>query len=745
MMMKVLALLCMLAVASAAVTEKDSTITKVVKLLQGMLEKSKAEGDAERKIYAKFKCYCDTSEAEKTKSIEDLTEEIQVLESKIAEVQGATGELSSECAQLKADMASNEAAQKEATALRGKENKAFLAEEQDLTDAIAQMKSALEVLSAVGGDQTKSTGADNKQFMAGKASLMSLQSQVQNALKAASALMNADQRRTANAFLQAPFTGTYTSQSAQVVGIIKSMRDTFKKNLGDARKTEKDSLEAYDKFMEVKEKAFKTMKSSYEGKQKDLGANDGELASKKKQLSEANKQKTSDEEFMDSLLPMCKDKAEGYANRKLLRANEDAAIAEAISILNSDDAFAAFGTTSATKTGATKAALVELRTVNKHMNGEAHVRQVLQTMLQSVGKATKSARISKVLALLQAENPFESVLGEISKMIALTDAEGKADKEKLDWCKKERTENNESLEQKKKDILALEGSIDKLTTSIEDPKTGLKKQIEETELSLVQNTESQTSETKERTEDNVAYQSDIRNLVSAQDILSKALKVLKVYYDDLEKKLAAGEAFVQKKEDPKPPEAWKGDGDFAGQSSQGGDVIKMLEFILSETNKEEMQAHKDEEKSQADYEDSMTKLKKEEAAAEKSLAGLQSDLATAQKDLLDAQEDLKATTEDKESIEVYLLKIKPGCDFITTNYDDRVANRKTEKTALEKAVGLIKATPAYMTAMNAATVESYGKCKEPCVEDADDVKCKACQSDVTVPAYCAGHKGTKGC
>merc|ERR1719454_429076 len=141
----------------------------------------------------------------------------------------------------------------------------------------------------------------------------------------------------------------------------------------------------------------------------------------------------------------------------------------------------------------------------------------------------------------------------------------------------------------------------------------------------------------------------------------------------------------------------------------------------------------------------MTGLKKQEADDEKKLAKLQDDLAQAEKDLLAAQEDLKATTEDKEAIEAYLLKIKPGCDFITSNFDLREKNRATEKAALEKAIKLIKATPAYKTAVNEATVESYGECKEPCVEDKADVKCKACMADVTIPAYCAGHKGTKGC
>merc|ERR1719262_157741 len=141
----------------------------------------------------------------------------------------------------------------------------------------------------------------------------------------------------------------------------------------------------------------------------------------------------------------------------------------------------------------------------------------------------------------------------------------------------------------------------------------------------------------------------------------------------------------------------------------------------------------------------MTKLKKQQADAEKNLSDLQDNLATKQQELLEAQEDLKATTEDKEAIEAYLLKIKPGCDFITKNFDLREKNRATEKAALEKAIKLIKATPAYKTAVNAATVESYGDCKEPCTKDENHVECKACMADVTIPAYCAGHKGTAGC
>merc|ERR1719440_221633 len=218
--------------------------------------------------------------------------------------------------------------------------------------------------------------------------LLQMQTEVGHALRAASALLDPEQQSVATAFLQGPFTGTYTSQSGVVMGIIKNMRDTFEKNLADAIKTEKDALAAYNEFIDIKTKAFNEMSDSYDEKQKALGGNDGSLSTKRKQLATSKKQKASDEEFLEKLLPLCETKAKGFANRKLLRANEEAAIAEAISILNSDDAFATFATTSATSTGAVK--FLQLRSVRKHMSGDVHTRSMVQNLLQKAAKDAQS-------------------------------------------------------------------------------------------------------------------------------------------------------------------------------------------------------------------------------------------------------------------------------------------------------------------------------------------------------------------
>jgi len=271
----------------------------------------------------------------------------------------------------------------------------------------------------------------------------------------------------------------------------------------------------------------------------------------------------------------------------------------------------------------------------------------------------------------------------------------------------------------------------------------LKSQIKTTENDLLSCIESQKSETVDRKEANLLYQQDIKNLVAAESILKKAIKVLRKYYEDLEKKIEAGEVgFLQKREDPVAPET---SGSYDGQSSKGGDAVSMLEFIHEETLKEETEAHSDEESSQHTYEDSMADLKEREGNAEKTLVSLRESLAQKEEDLLMKKKDLKKTEEEKLSLQQYLAKVKPGCDFITENIDERNTNRATETTALNSADSLIKATPVYAKAMAEATTESYGDCEEPCTEDSTHVKCKACMAETSIPGYCAGHAETAGC
>merc|ERR1719482_602670 len=524
-MMRLTCLVAFLLVSTAfgAVTseqtkaEGDRTITKVVKILQGMMVKSKADGENDLKLFAKYKCYCDTNEAEKKKEIDDGAKMIDLLAGEIAALQGENGVLSTENAELEMAMGDNERARNTADSLRTKANDDFKAEEEDMVAAIGQMDQAIDTLAAIGADQTaaKASLVSKEQFMAhgqSKASLIKLSGNVKDALKAASVFLTTKQRQILTSFLQAPFTGTYQSQSGEIVGILKNMRDTFKSNLASARAAESSAAESHSKFSKVKEDEFNKMKKAFDDKDKILGENDDALSTKKTQKSETEASKADDEEFLAKLQKMCAAKTKEFEDRKMVRANEEAAVAEAVSILNSDEAFESMGAVKATSEGATGLSLLQVGTSQERVS----IREQLQKDLTRAAKKTKSLKLARIAVSLEAGNPFDKLIEEIDNMVELIAKEEKADDEQKAWCDSEREDNHAQLDDKTTNKESLEGKVVELTDTIENAETGLKKQLADENTKLAENRKDQADETETRGLENAAYQGNIVNLVNVE-------------------------------------------------------------------------------------------------------------------------------------------------------------------------------------------------------------------------------------
>merc|ERR1719428_1550745 len=149
------------------------------------------------------------------------------------------------------------------------------------------------------------------------------------------------------------------------------------------------------------------MSAAYEEKQGLLGENDDELAMQRESLKDAQESLAADEDFLAKLLPMCAEKAKQFNERNMLRANEEAAISQAIAILNSDEAFEAFGKTGATKSGAT-GFFLQIQKHDQHLS----MRKTVIKRLSGYAFKHKSLRVARILALLEASNPFDEVLAE---------------------------------------------------------------------------------------------------------------------------------------------------------------------------------------------------------------------------------------------------------------------------------------------------------------------------------------------
>merc|ERR1719281_370453 len=592
------------------------------------------------------------------------------------------------------------------------------------------MDQAIDTLSAIGADGTAMIAEDH--FLShSKASLVAIKAGVKNALKKASIFLTGDQKKQVTSFMQAeaPFTGEYESQSGEIVGILKSMRDTFKSNLASARSSEAAAVESHTKFMSVKEDEHAKMKKSYDDKEKVLGENDDAISTKKTSKGEAESSKADDEVFLAKLQKMCAEKTKAFEERKMTRANEESAIAEAVSILNNDEAFETMGNVKATS-------FIQL----SHHEQRLSVREQVQKELVRAAKNMKSLKIARIAMMFEAPNPFTKLIEEIDAMVALIAEEEKADDDQKAWCDSEREDNHAQLDDKTTNKGSLEGKVVELTDTIEGAETGLKKQLADENAKLTQNRKDQADEIETRGLENAAYQTNIVDLTNAQKTMDMALKVLKKFYDSVA--LVQTKAKVQikahRKEDPAPPEA-----EF-GEQETGTGALDMLSFILKETKTEEKEVQKDEEDAQTAFDDTMADLKTQEQTCLETIADLTENIASTEKTLKETQIDLVKTTKGKMAIEAYLLKIKPGCDFITENTDARKDGRSKETSALNSAKDKLKGTPAYKSAAAKEEKMMLGSCAEKCV-DKTSIACKACVAGVSETGYCAAHAGEAGC
>merc|ERR550514_522938 len=126
-------------VAADRVTLRANPIRKVVNMLDNMLKKVEAEGEAEEELFNKFMCYCKNGRGALEKSIAEAETKSPQVSSAIEETAAEIKQLTADLETAKADRKAAEAAVAEATALREKEEAEYAKVSGDFKANIAAM------------------------------------------------------------------------------------------------------------------------------------------------------------------------------------------------------------------------------------------------------------------------------------------------------------------------------------------------------------------------------------------------------------------------------------------------------------------------------------------------------------------------------------------------------------------------------------------------------------------------------
>merc|ERR1719486_1592328 len=296
-------------------------IRKVVTILQDMQKEIEVEGEKEEDLFNKFMCYCDGNTDGMKKSAVDASQRILELQSKLEAEKAEKSQLDQELVQHKLD---REAATKDletAASIRAKEHEDYVALTSDQKSNIDAMTGSIAALEKGMGNFLQ-TGVRADRIIK---------------VARSSHAVGDFEREEVLSMLQGK-----TQASGEILGMLKAMKDEMDGDYKGAIAEEEAAAKGYKELEAAKQAEISAASSAIEAKT----ARSGELAVAVVTTADDIKDTTSEMEetqaFLANLKAQCATKKNEWAERSKVRAEEIAAISEAIKILNDDDALGLF-------------------------------------------------------------------------------------------------------------------------------------------------------------------------------------------------------------------------------------------------------------------------------------------------------------------------------------------------------------------------------------------------------------------
>merc|ERR1719482_95452 len=478
-----LLLLCSWSCAALTLQMEANPIRKVVTLLQDMQKELEVEGEKEEELYNKFMCYCDGNTDDMSKAAEEAATKITELKSKLEAEKAEKSQLDQALMGHKKDREAAKADLEKATTIREKEHADFVEETGDSKESLDSMNAAITAL----------------EKGMGKAFLQS-QAAAARVVKAAGASMAVDdyQRNLVISFLsgkQNPF-GDYQSSSGEIVGILKAMKDEMDKDLNGAISDEEKAAAGFEELSAAKKEEISAASSAIETKTQRSGELAVSVVTTAGDIEDTTKELDDLQSFLANLASQCATKKKEWDERCQVRAQEVAAISEAIKILNDDDALDLFKKTLSLEQTTRKFGFLQKRSSASVV---ARARDVVAAM--SVKGAPHRAQLELLEFSLKAKKvDFSKVLAMIDGMVDVLKTEQKDDDTQKAFCDQDIAKSELEKKDTEEAIAASEAFIDETTAesaATADEIKALSQEIKDMDKAVAEATEQRKEEHSE--------------------------------------------------------------------------------------------------------------------------------------------------------------------------------------------------------------------------------------------------------
>jgi len=555
--------------------------------------------------------------------------------------------------------------------------------------------------------------------------------QINRALHASSHLTDGN-RQMISSFLQSDTPG-----SAEILGMLKSMKDELSRDIGQLEKDEASAVAGFTDMKASKEKEVEFADESIESKKERVGTLAVEIVKNKDTVEDAAAEAAAARKFAATLEKQCAAKKAEWAKVCKERADELAAIGEAIGILTDDDALDVF------KKSLPAAALNQLPTEHSAFTGHRNMFTGELTLLQS--KKAPAQRLQKAMSLIsqtassnrskgmgllfftlrskmrvaQSQNAqgavdFTEIFKMIDEMIAILTKDNKDDLTQKDFCISELTKTEKEKAATEDKLSSLASSIEEMTDSIDQ----LAEKIKALQDGVASLDKDVAEATEMRKTEHADFSENLKLTEIATALIGKAKNRLQKFYNPTlykappkkemtmeEKIIASGSSALVQQEAAfdsefvqislrrahvtkvAPPEAPAAE--FGGKNQKSGGVLALMDMILGELKSSALEAKMEEKYAQKEYVELMTDSKESRAQDLKSLTETESSKADVEGSLTEAKENQMLTLEQSQNVISTLAKLHGACDFIIKNFELRLNARTAEIEGLKTAKAVL--------------------------------------------------------
>jgi hypothetical protein len=322
--------------------------------------------------------------------------------------------------------------------------------------------------------------------------------------------------------------------------------------------------------------------------------------------------------------------------------------------------------------------------------------KIVNLLRKAAGKAKGAKELVKLADRIasMSKAPGDSVFAEIKnmieKMIFRLMREQKDEDDHKNWCDKELTKTNMTIDEKETKKEELQTSIDSLTAQI----ATLEADIKQNTIDISAMESAIATAVEDRQAESAENKATIKDAQDAQNAVSNAIAVLEDFYKNIGgipkadwelAQVSRKARRVKSAEDPEAPSAGFEAGDSYTGTSGGTAVVDLLTEVATDFASMEAQAKSDETTQQDEHDQWLTATKIDKAAAEKDSEMKSARKLTLSQKLEGKMKDKDHNEKELEATEEYMVNLQPACVEGDSSYEERKAARTTEIEALKQA------------------------------------------------------------